>query len=126
MKGVRVSTVDNFQGEENEIILLSLVRSNTDNKIGFLKMNNRICVALSRAKVSNVWRNDGRFILKIYLLRHTVVRQSRNVLLFFIDVQFVCDCCLKLFEPGKRIKMKCFLFIIKDIFMPLMYNFVMA
>ena len=51
--------VDNFQGEENEIILLSLVRSQditTNEKrevrklIGFLAIDNRICVSLSRAK----------------------------------------------------------------------------
>ena len=48
--GVRISVVDNFQGEENDIILLSLVRSNTTRKIGFLKHINRICVTLSRAK----------------------------------------------------------------------------
>ena len=51
--------VDNFQGEENEIILLSLVRSQditTKEKrdirrlIGFLAIDNRICVSLSRAK----------------------------------------------------------------------------
>jgi superfamily I DNA and/or RNA helicase len=51
---LRVSSVDNFQGEENDIILLSLVRSNANNDIGFLKLNNRICVALSRARVSAV------------------------------------------------------------------------
>ncbi|XP_072020381.1 uncharacterized protein [Amphiura filiformis] len=49
-EGVRVSVVDNFQGEENEIILLSLVRSNEDGSIGFLKVHNRVCVALSRAR----------------------------------------------------------------------------
>ena len=48
--GVRVCSVDNFQGEENEIILLSLVRSNEEGKIGFLNIENRVCVALSRAK----------------------------------------------------------------------------
>jgi superfamily I DNA and/or RNA helicase len=42
--------VDNFQGEENDIILLSLVRSNPLNRIGYLSEANRICVALSRAK----------------------------------------------------------------------------
>lgn len=42
--------VDNFQGEENNIILLSLVRSNVAGKVGFLRTDNRICVALSRAK----------------------------------------------------------------------------
>ena len=48
--GVRVCAVDNFQGEENDIILLSLVRSNDERKIGFLNESNRICVALSRAR----------------------------------------------------------------------------
>ena len=48
--GVRVSAVDDFQGEENDIIILSLVRSNNEGKIGFLKESNRVCVALSRAK----------------------------------------------------------------------------
>ena len=50
-QGVRLCTVDNFQGEENDIILLSLVRSNEDNKIGFLGISNRVCVALSRARM---------------------------------------------------------------------------
>ena len=48
--GVRVSTVDNYQGEENDIILLSLVRSNIQGSIGFLGTDNRVCVALSRAR----------------------------------------------------------------------------
>ncbi|CAH1269061.1 ZNFX1 [Branchiostoma lanceolatum] len=49
-EGVRVSAVDNFQGEESDIILLSLVRSNDEGNVGFLKVENRVCVALSRAK----------------------------------------------------------------------------
>ena len=49
-KGICITVVDNFQGEENDIILLSLVRSNIMGKIGFLKHVNCICVALSRAK----------------------------------------------------------------------------
>ncbi|KAK3589667.1 hypothetical protein CHS0354_015171 [Potamilus streckersoni] len=48
--GVKVTVVDNYQGEEKDIILLSLVRSNREGRIGFLKISNRICVALSRAK----------------------------------------------------------------------------
>ncbi|KAH9507649.1 NFX1-type zinc finger-containing protein 1 [Bulinus truncatus] len=47
---VRVTSIDNYQGEENDILLLSLVRSNAENEVGFLKTNNRVCVALSRAK----------------------------------------------------------------------------
>ncbi|XP_021369417.1 NFX1-type zinc finger-containing protein 1-like [Mizuhopecten yessoensis] len=49
-EGVRAVAIDNFQGEETDIILLSLVRSNKTGNIGFLKKENRICVALSRAK----------------------------------------------------------------------------
>eukprot|EP00662_Eupelagonemidae_sp_cell21_P058220 gene58220-biopygen113375 len=51
MSGVRITAVDNFQGEENDIIILSLTRSNEEGKAGFLKMDNRACVALSRASV---------------------------------------------------------------------------
>jgi hypothetical protein len=46
-KQLRVTTVDNYQGEENDIVLLSLVRTKA---IGFLAENNRICVAVSRAR----------------------------------------------------------------------------
>lgn len=35
---LRVATVDSYQGEENEVILLSLVRSNAYNSIGFLSV----------------------------------------------------------------------------------------
>ncbi|PGH16781.1 hypothetical protein AJ80_05096 [Polytolypa hystricis UAMH7299] len=47
---VKVVTVDSYQGEENEIVLLSLVRSSESGSIGFLGIENRVCVALSRAK----------------------------------------------------------------------------
>ena len=50
LEHVRLTTVDNFQGEESDIILLSLFRSNKDEKVGFIKVENRACVALSRAK----------------------------------------------------------------------------
>ena len=48
---VRITSVDNYQGEENDFIILSLVRSNAKFDIGFLKTFNRVCVAFSRAKV---------------------------------------------------------------------------
>nr|CAG4717375.1 unnamed protein product [Naegleria fowleri] len=47
---IRVSTVDDFQGEENDVTLLSLVRSNNNNSLGFVSIRNRIIVALSRAR----------------------------------------------------------------------------
>lgn len=45
-----VKTTDNFQGEECDVVLLSLVRSNKEEKAGFVKIANRVCVALSRAR----------------------------------------------------------------------------
>ncbi|XP_046375706.2 NFX1-type zinc finger-containing protein 1-like [Haliotis rufescens] len=51
ISGVNVVAVDSYQGEENDIVLLSLVRSGNKGSIGFLKEENRVCVALSRAKI---------------------------------------------------------------------------
>lgn len=53
---IQVSSVDGFQGEENKIIILSLVRSNANGQIGFLKVANRVCVALSRAKCVSCYK----------------------------------------------------------------------
>lgn len=50
LEGIRIETVDSFQGEEADIILLSLVRNNAEGNVGFLSKENRICVALSRAR----------------------------------------------------------------------------
>lgn len=47
---LRAATVDNFQGEEAKIIIVSLVRSNNERKVGFLRTTNRINVLLSRAQ----------------------------------------------------------------------------
>jgi superfamily I DNA and/or RNA helicase len=49
-KPMRISTIDSFQGQEKEIIILSLVRSNDDGDIGFLKDYRRMNVAITRAK----------------------------------------------------------------------------
>ena len=52
LQGLRhkVVTVDSYQGEENHIVLLSLVRNNKNGQTGFLASMNRACVALSRAR----------------------------------------------------------------------------
>ncbi|MBK8611679.1 MAG: AAA family ATPase [Chitinophagaceae bacterium] len=47
---MRISTIDSFQGQEQHTIILSLVRSNDDGIIGFLKDYRRMNVALTRAK----------------------------------------------------------------------------
>ena len=47
---LRLATIDNFQGEEAKVIVISLVRSNEQNRCGFLRTENRINVLLSRAQ----------------------------------------------------------------------------
>lgn len=49
-KQLRISTIDSFQGQEKENIIISLVRSNDDSDIGFLKDYRRMNVAITRAK----------------------------------------------------------------------------
>ncbi|KAL1965266.1 hypothetical protein VTN77DRAFT_5868 [Rasamsonia byssochlamydoides] len=50
LQGLRIATVDNFQGEEAKVVVISLVRSNDQNRCGFLRTSNRINVLLSRAQ----------------------------------------------------------------------------
>lgn len=47
---LRLATIDNFQGEEAKVVILSTVRSNPEDRVGFLKTSNRINVACSRAR----------------------------------------------------------------------------
>lgn len=47
---VKINTVDSFQGQERDIVYISLVRSNNNGDIGFLKDYRRMNVALTRAK----------------------------------------------------------------------------
>lgn len=54
-----IQTIDSFQGQERDIILVSLVRSNTTNQVGFLSDYRRMNVALTRAKKKLVVIGDS-------------------------------------------------------------------
>ena len=47
---VRITSIDKYQGEENKIVILSVVRGNILDFIGHCAVDNRVCVAFSRAK----------------------------------------------------------------------------
>ncbi|KAK6429478.1 hypothetical protein LTR95_014375 [Oleoguttula sp. CCFEE 5521] len=47
---LRLSTIDNYQGEESEIVIASLTRSNSNGDIGFMVSPERLNVLLSRAR----------------------------------------------------------------------------
>lgn len=59
---MRISTIDSFQGQEKENIIVSLVRSNDDGDIGFLKDYRRMNVAITRAKEQLIVIGDSATI----------------------------------------------------------------
>jgi len=61
-KQLRISTIDSFQGQEKENIIVSLVRSNDDGDIGFLKDYRRMNVAITRAKEQLIVIGDSATI----------------------------------------------------------------
>ncbi|XP_066288833.1 NFX1-type zinc finger-containing protein 1-like [Branchiostoma lanceolatum] len=90
-EGVRVCTVDNFQGEENDIILLSLVRSNEEDIAGFLKVDNRVCVALSRAKKGFYAIGNLTMLAKASKLWDKIIQELREQGSVGTDLQLSCQ-----------------------------------
>ncbi|RMZ91026.1 hypothetical protein DV736_g1729, partial [Chaetothyriales sp. CBS 134916] len=75
----KVKTVDSYQGEENEVVILSLTRSTYDGNIGFLSSTNRACVALSRAKSGFYIFGNGESLQKSqHKLWNEVIRQMHT------------------------------------------------
>ena len=56
---ISINTVDGFQGQERDIILISLVRANTDGQIGFLRDLRRMNVAITRARMKLIILGDS-------------------------------------------------------------------
>ncbi|KAE8150792.1 P-loop containing nucleoside triphosphate hydrolase protein [Aspergillus avenaceus] len=48
--GIELGSVDGFQGREKEAVVVSLVRSNSENEVGFLAEKRRLNVAMTRPK----------------------------------------------------------------------------
>ena len=55
---ITVNTVDGFQGQERDVILISLVRSNDEGQIGFLRDLRRMNVAITRARMKLIILGD--------------------------------------------------------------------
>ena len=67
---ITVNTVDGFQGQERDVIIISLVRSNDDGQIGFLSDLRRMNVAMTRARFQLIILGDAAT-----LTRHGFYRQ---------------------------------------------------
>ncbi|KAF8579998.1 P-loop containing nucleoside triphosphate hydrolase protein [Ramaria rubella] len=69
---LEIGTADGMQGRENEAVVLSLVRSNPEGEVGFLKEKRRLNVAMTRAKrhlcvvgdSSTIRRGGGKYLKK--------------------------------------------------------------
>lgn len=64
LSNIDINTIDSFQGQERDIVYISLTRSNTDNSIGFLSDIRRMNVAITRAKMKLVVIGDGSTLSK--------------------------------------------------------------
>ena len=61
---ISINTVDGFQGQERDIIIISLVRSNEQGQIGFLRDLRRMNVAITRARMKLIIMGDSETMTK--------------------------------------------------------------
>jgi len=63
-KLITVHTVDGFQGQERDVIMISLVRANENGQIGFLNDLRRMNVAITRARMKLIILGDSKTLIK--------------------------------------------------------------
>lgn len=139
LQSLRVATIDNFQGEEAKIVVISLVRSNDQSRCGFLRTSNRINVLLSRAKhgmyiignaetsihvpmwarVIDILQKDGNFgtSLELQCPRHPDHLIAVSELDHFLQYSPEGGCnerCMNRLKCGHACKKKCHSTILHD------------
>ena len=81
---ITVNTVDGFQGQERDIILISLVRNNSQGDIGFLRDLRRMNVAITRARMKLIILGDKttltahNFYKKLYDYSNLIVFNEKK------------------------------------------------
>ncbi|WP_165176825.1 AAA domain-containing protein [Desulfovibrio sp. ZJ369] len=92
---IRIDTIDSYQGSENRIIILSLVRDNPKQKTGFMNDESRINVALSRAKnhllivgASRMWQNSPCALNRVFtFIKKKTLDSTREYQIINLDSQ---------------------------------------
>jgi ATP-dependent RNA/DNA helicase IGHMBP2 len=86
---ISVNTIDSFQGQERDIVYISMTRSNADNRIGFLSEIRRMNVAMTRAKKKLVVIGDSATLsqLRFYadFIHYATARNAWQSAWEFID-----------------------------------------
>ena len=87
---ITVNTVDGFQGQERDVIFISLVRANEDGQIGFLNDLRRMNVAITRARMKLVILGDASTLAKhpfykrlMLFIKRGCVKTLAHPLLYF-------------------------------------------
>lgn len=77
---ISVNTVDGFQGQERDVILISLVRANDNGEIGFLRDLRRMNVAITRARMKLIILGDASTLTShpFYARLHSHIQEIRN------------------------------------------------
>ena len=75
---IEVKSVDGFQGREKEVVILSLVRSNVDQNLGFLVEKRRLNVGVTRARRQLVLVCDSETVSKDEVLKQFVTYVKEN------------------------------------------------
>ncbi|MFM9908420.1 MAG: AAA domain-containing protein [Chitinophagaceae bacterium] len=75
---ISVNTIDSFQGQERDIIYISMTRSNADNKIGFLSETRRMNVAMTRARKKLVVIGDSATLSRLPFYANFIAYAEKN------------------------------------------------
>lgn len=75
---ISVNTVDGFQGQERDVILISMVRGNDDGRIGFLNDLRRMNVAITRARMKLIILGDTSTLSQTPFYRKLIEHVAEN------------------------------------------------
>lgn len=76
-KRIQINTVDSFQGQERDVVYISLTRSNSEGEIGFLSDIRRMNVAMTRAKYKLVMIGDSATLAQ-FEFYDTLIQHCQN------------------------------------------------
>lgn len=102
-RGIRIGTIDKFQGQEDEVTIISLVRSNSKldyhESTGFVNIP-RSCVAFSRSKRKTIIVGDRSTLIKSNILARSIdtITSRRK----FIQPSLVVCCLHMLLSPKNK------------------------
>lgn len=81
-KLITIHTVDGFQGQERDVILISLVRANSEGNIGFLNDLRRMNVAITRARMKLIILGDATTLTShpFYKALYEYIREKGKII----------------------------------------------